>query len=209
MHFNTLIGEIEHSVSGSSGTIAISYMPEIEQKLVQAIEFGLQPSLHFSTSQLQQILTAVRKIVLEWALKLEENGITGDGMSFSSEERARAERVTYNVKNLIQGSFDRSQVQIEPENSPQLQEFSELNLSDVAAFKELLLKEKDNIGLGVDEAAELDSDIKTIEAQIQSPKPKDSILRGSLDSIRKILEGAAGNLLASGLLNHLGKLFGG
>ena len=125
MHFNMPIGEIEHSMDRgkgkSSGTFNVSYNAKVEGGLMKAIEFNLQPSLHVSTSQFQKILDAGRKIVLEWALKLEENGVVGEGLGFSIEEKQKAQNITYNVKNYIQGTFDKSPIQIETEESTQTQ----------------------------------------------------------------------------------------
>jgi riboflavin biosynthesis pyrimidine reductase len=53
---------------------------------------------------------------------------------------------------------------------------------------------------------ELFAEIQTIKAQSESPKPKNSILRESLSSIRNILEGAGGNIAASLLLQKLADL---
>ena len=53
---------------------------------------------------------------------------------------------------------------------------------------------------------ELKADIDTIESQINSPKPKHSIIREGIKSVRNILEGAAGSVLAAELLKMLFKL---
>lgn len=123
MYFDTPIGELEHELiaarkSGSSA-FQVSYPPSVEKKLMDAIEFRLQPSLHINASQFQRVLDAVRKIILEWSLKLEADGITGEGMSFTTKEKERAQAVTYNIKNYIQGNIQDSQIQIEAQNSIQ------------------------------------------------------------------------------------------
>lgn len=50
---------------------------------------------------------------------------------------------------------------------------------------------------------EYDAELQTLEAQATSPKPKASILSESFKSIRTIIEGASGNLLASDLLQKI------
>jgi hypothetical protein len=47
-----------------------------------------------------------------------------------------------------------------------------------------------------------------IKAQLASPKPKQSLIRECLGSIRRILEEAGGNLVASGLPNAIAVLIG-
>lgn len=213
MHFNTPIGQIEHDLIGAiksgSDAFQVSFSPEHEKRLMDAIEFRLQPSLHINASQFQGILDAVRTIVLEWSLKLEADGITGDGMSFSSmeQERAQAQAVTYNIKNYIHGNINDSQVQMESVSSTQTQ-ITEFDIGQVAKFVEALKSTIEILGLDESGKKEAESEIATLEAQIKSPNPKQSILRESLGSVRRILEGAAGNLVASGLLNQIGVLFG-
>jgi len=68
----------------------------------------------------------------------------------------------------------------------------------VEAIPELMLK---------DEArAELDADIKTIQVQLDSKKPKKAIIKESLRSVQRILEGAAGSVVGQSLLNHIDSL---
>ncbi len=213
MKFNSPIGEIEHSLTQgdkkkNSGVFEVTYNAEVERDLMQAMEFSLRPSLHVNASQFQKILDAVRKIILEWALKLEESGVVGDGLSFSTDEQAKAAQIVYNVKNLIQGNIEGSQLQIDTGHSAQTLRYKTLDPKQVAEFLAVLRSKTSELNLGNDSKAELESEIKTIEAQVESPKPKDSILRESLVSVRRILESAAGRLVAGGLLTHLGGLFG-
>jgi hypothetical protein len=57
--------------------------------------------------------------------------------------------------------------------------------------------------LGAETQAEAESDIATIEFQIKSPRPKSIIIRECLISLRKILEGTAGNMIAALLLQQM------
>ena len=138
MHFNQPIGQIEHELkhaekSGSEG-FYVSYSPAVEKKLMDAIDFRLQPFLNISASEFQKILDAVRKIVLEWTLKLEADGIIGQGMTFSKEEKEKAQSITYNIKNYIEG-IEHSQIQIESVASGQSLSVSQF---DVSKLKEVI-----------------------------------------------------------------------
>ena len=55
---------------------------------------------------------------------------------------------------------------------------------------------------------QLSVDIGTIEVQLSSPNPKSSIITECLQSVRTILENAAGSLIASGLAVEVGKYLG-
>jgi len=211
MHFNTPIGELEHDLlsakESGSDAFQVSYSPSVEKMLMDAIHFRLQPSLHISASQFQGVLDAVRKIILEWSLRLEADGITGEGMSFTADEKERAKGDTYNIKNYIHGDIHDSQIQIEATNSSQTKTV-EFDVKQLTKLVEALRSTIDAVGVDDNGKQELDSEISTLEAQIKSPKPKSSIIGESLSSIRRILEGASGNLVASGLLNQMGALFG-
>jgi hypothetical protein len=67
----------------------------------------------------------------------------------------------------------------------------------------------DNLGLSLQQKSDLKAEIQTIEGQMTSSKPKSLVMTQCLDSIRNILEGAAGNVLASVLLSKIGSLIGG
>ena len=56
-----------------------------------------------SRSQVVAILDKVRTGVLEWALKLESEGITGDGISFTETEKQIAKKSTHITIQNFQG----------------------------------------------------------------------------------------------------------
>ena len=66
----------------------------------------------------------------------------------------------------------------------------------------------DIVGISHVEKQELEAEISTLKAQAESPNPKNSIIAESLSSVRRILEASSGNLVASGLINQIGTLFG-
>jgi hypothetical protein len=214
MNFNQPIGELEYDLHQAerarSGGFQIGYSKEAENMLMNAIRFQLRPSLHVSNSQFRRILDAVRKIVLDWSLRLEADGILGEGMTFSGEEKARAREksVTYHVRNYIHGTFDRSQIQVEAVSSTQQMKASRFDPAEltvlVAALKEALPR----LSLPVAQSREFTADVATLESQAQSPNPKAGIVHEALLSVRAILENAGGTLLAAGLLQQIGRLFG-
>jgi len=80
---------------------------------------------------------------------------------------------------------------------------AEISIGDVRDFLAQLEKSVPELNLREDESQELTAEIATIKAQVASPKPKKNIIREGLGSIRTILEGAGGNLAATGLLDAL------
>jgi hypothetical protein len=61
--------------------------------------------------------------------------------------------------------------------------------------------------LGIEKALkdELLAEIITVESQTISPRPKQPIITESLKTIRNILEGATGSIIASGLIAEMVK----
>jgi len=94
------VGELEELISSKNkdGFLTISYHPELQNKLRGV--GGLVPELVIGRSQVFGILEAVRNIILEWSLKLEKDGILGEGLSFSTEEKRIAATTTYNIQNF-------------------------------------------------------------------------------------------------------------
>jgi hypothetical protein len=54
-----------------------------------------------------------------------------------------------------------------------------------------------------DVRAQLEPQVVTLDAQVCAPRPNKVIVREALNSVRNILEGMAGSLLASGLLSRI------
>ena len=214
MSFNQPIGEIEYSLlqidKTGSGHFAVGYATSVENMLRKSIKFNLRPSLAISPSQFKRILDAARKIALEWSLKLEADGILGEGMTFSREEktRAQAQSVTYNIKNFIQGDLQNSQVQVDAVSSRQTMTTRHIDLQQLVDVVRVVRASLGELPEGIRDSAELAADIQTIELQAASPSPKHSIIREALCSVRSILENAAGNLLAAGLLDRVSRLLG-
>lgn len=178
MHFNTPIGELEHDVlrtTKAGSVFQVSYSQKTETMLMNAIEFGLKPSLRINESRFQGIFNAVRKIILEWSLKLEADGISGQGMVFSDREKERAHANTYNIKSYIHGDIQNSQLQIDAVHSSQ-EKTAEFDLAQLAKLIEALRSVTGALGIDDKSSRELESEIATLESQAQSPNPKHNII---------------------------------
>jgi hypothetical protein len=154
-------------------------------------------------SRLHGIVDAVRPALLDWALKLEGQGILGENFSFSEKDRQAASHIVFNI-----GSMSNSQIQAGTTNSQQVA-VSGVDPQKVLDFVRDARKALGSLPLPAEAREELKGELDTLEAQAKSPKPKPPIVRESAKSVRAILEGAAGNATAEGLLAMLRMLFGG
>ncbi|MHA1560353.1 MAG: AbiTii domain-containing protein, partial [Alphaproteobacteria bacterium] len=75
----------------NTGTMLVPFPPEWIDAVNNAsdVPFGEMASVIASAS-IVGILDAVRNLVLDWAIRMEKAGITGDGHSFTREEKKRA-----------------------------------------------------------------------------------------------------------------------
>lgn len=185
--------------------LLIDYPSELVAHLVKQMRQPMQPQLVVQSTAVVAILNAVRNQILEWSLELEAQGVLGDGMSFSEKEKSVASSVTYNVTNNI-GAMHNSQLQQDSPHATQSLQVS-LDSSQLNSFLTSLKNQIDDLKLDYQRVAELGAEITTIETQLSSPKPKRSIVVECLNSVRAILENAAGNLVATGLIAELNALF--
>ncbi|GAB2742740.1 hypothetical protein GCM10027019_22780 [Melaminivora jejuensis] len=83
------------------------------------------------------------------------------------------------------------------------------NTNDIDAIRVLISKFGaciHDLPISAEEKAEAQAELSTVEAQLASSKPKISILRESLKTLRNLVEGVASNAVAAGLLPFFGPL---
>ena len=165
---------------------AIKYINEIE------IARGNRLAATLSTKKAQGICENIRTKILDIALDLEKNGIKGNGMTFNNKEKelARSVIITNNNGQIQISSPGSNQIQTKTVDTEKICEL-------VSALRKAL--DKDN-SMSSDGRRELESELATLEAQAQSPKPKWPIVNAAALSLKSILENAAGSALASAAL---------
>lgn len=175
-----------------------------EQKdfLIQNMRVPLEPLRLVSESQIDTLIDAVRSTVLEWSLKLEEEGIVGEGMTFSKQEKERAASSTQvHIGNFqgVLGDVSHSQVTQDLQMSVETGDFS--------TVRNCLASE----GVQEDDIAELEAAIQADPQPESKGKfgPKVSEWMGKMISKAasgawNIGTGAAGNLLGSALTSYYG-----
>ena len=200
------IAELEHLIKGANedGAFHIPFPQELQRHFSEDFGFQTEVTLIVPSVEIVGIIDVVRTIVLNWALKLEEDGIIGEALSFTRQEKDAAERSTQNITNFY-GPVQSPHIQ---QGSPQAMQISinaTIDLAAVRSFVQTLRETIDELALDPDTRGEAEAELHTVESQIASPRPKSSIIREGLKSLRQILEGAAGSA-AGQLLLELGKL---
>lgn len=201
---NQAIVEIDNLISKTkNGHLGMPFSTEIQAKLMKSINyFESPPVLIVPESQLHGIIDTVRTTIIEWALRLEEEGIMGENLSFSDEDRKAASHIVINV-----GSMSNSQIQADTSRSQQSLTTLSIDTNTITDFIEKVRLSMSELRLNTNESDELISELNTLEAQVKSPKPKINIIHETMKSVRTILEGAAGKITANGLIKIINSIF--
>jgi len=112
------VASIDALVSGKKeAELAMPFNAEMQTILMRGCD-DPSPPVPYSvvqTSQLHGILDAVRNAILAWSLKLEADGIVGDGMSFSPKEKEIAAERTADLQPVVNyitiGHMENSSIQ--------------------------------------------------------------------------------------------------
>lgn len=197
------IAEIE-LLEDSSKNDKMLYMQipqEIEAFLMENMDFTAKPYFFVNPVQVKGVIDSVRNIILKWTLKLEKDGILGEDMTFSKEEKQTVTQNTFNI-----GTMTGSQIQQGTQNTTQQLTHLELNYETVNNFISEVEKNIDKLEVDDSSKTDLKTDIDTIKAQLKSSKPNDIIIKESLFSLRDILNGAVSGAISTGLLELLSAL---
>lgn len=205
VHIFDSVSQIEgllQNASHTNGRLAIPFPPE-HARILMSGSMGYQSPMRFARIEdLRGILDTSRTEILTWCLRLEEDGIVGEGMTFSKEEQRKAETIHHNTHYHI-GTMTQSQIQHGGDNISATLKVGNSDSEEINKFVALLTQNLPN--LGNENGRQLSSDIELLETQVKEQQPDSSLVRSALFSVKATLEGAAGNLVASGLLYELGK----
>lgn len=199
--FNSLM-ELEDLYKKSSSMIKIEIDPGLRQLFKKYFSEDFVPDVLFvPVSQLKRVIDSVRNKLLEWSINLEEDGILGENLNFTPEEKkiASENSITYNT--IIYGSA----VQVGNGN---IQNFSNTDLSEIKELLNSIKRDLQEFNLDFKNQNELDVGIKTIELQLESKDPNKSIIYEAFRTIRTILEGCVSSAIAPSLIFGISKIIG-
>jgi len=143
------------------------------------------------------ILDRVRNMVLDWAIKMEKQGIVGEGMSFNAQEKEEAKQV---MANFSVGNIESFVGNLGSGNTA-----GDIHVSNVSKNQvlELTRQIKSSVNelekAGVDIKA-LEKIVNSIEIEAKSELVDSNRLSNLLSDARTALVGAAGNLTAEGAM---------
>ena len=201
------IGELDDLLRNSdNNTFTVSYSTTTKMRIMKAI--GLETDIQFEMgrSSIASILDAVRNLILDWALKLEKAGVKGDGISFSKEdlENAKTASVTYSIGHIE--NFAGTIGNFSGNPSVSIQQNNGFSSEDILKLVSKIEKHLPQVELDRSREQEVRKITSDLSIEIKKVNPQSSKIRNALGSLRTIFEGAAGNLVAQGILVELAKM---
>lgn len=196
------------ALAASSEELLCHFPPDIAAVLRDIQPLPMTAVIVVSTSQVRGLLEAVRNRVLSWALDLTDAGIQGEGMSFTPQEQQQAQQLAP-VNIHIGGNATGFQfMQSSPGGQQQQTVTGEQKKEALAALLPWLTQVIAQGQLQGEACAELQAELDTLKAQAASPNPKWPVIGAVADSVRAVLEGAGGGVLAAQALGWLATLSG-
>ncbi|QDV12797.1 hypothetical protein CA51_26830 [Rosistilla oblonga] len=186
------VSDLYALISESNGTEVVASIPhEMKTYLmqIQELPMPLEPIVVIGKNHVSQILDAIRTKVLNWSLELESQGILGENMTFSKQEKEKAHSsITITNFQGVLGDVKSSTLNLK------------MQIGDITSLTRTL-KEK---GVGDAEIAELEDAITKDGARDRNLGPEVSKWVGKMtmkaaDGSWQIGIGAAGELLATAL----------
>jgi len=186
------------------------------------------PSLWINDSELQNELGLTPQEYTPMILELHSRGLvdcTHESATINFAGIGEVERLEVNpnqagtyfpsiyVMNV--GQISHSQIQQGSYHSTQSMELMENDFKSLLPFLLRLQEGLAALKLDAQSEQQAKADIATVQTQATAPRPNRTIIKESLQSLRTILEGAAGSAAATlatpllqQLIEHLAKLFG-
>jgi hypothetical protein len=93
------VAQLNDLVSKDNGILTMALPEAVTAALMRSAETPTPSFLVISKVSIVGILENLRNLILDWSLKLEADGIMGEGMTFTKEEKEKATVKIYNLQN--------------------------------------------------------------------------------------------------------------
>ena len=163
-------------------------------------------ALHLSGPAVGDIIEKVKNAVLEWTIKLEAEGILGEGMQFNSTEKETAKRIPqtihnyYGNTNVINSSVEHSAIVAGSGNAV---DFTFEKAKDAIAEIESAMDQDGILKENHDVAMEMLSEIKEKIAQQKRP----SVIKSALVGLKDFMIGVGASATVAVIQSELQGLF--
>lgn len=174
------ISKIEYLYNHNNNNLKLYFNAETTNYIQLVISRPVVPFLSFDSSELKKILSLIKKTILNWILKLESDGIHGEGISFSDDEKkiANEKKNEYTLIIFQQINIKMSQ----DETFRKLDEIEQLikNSNEITDTK----------------TKEYSEDLEIIKSELKNEIPNKDKIK---DIFTNFLIGTSGSLLANNI----------
>ncbi|EPX96165.1 MULTISPECIES: hypothetical protein [Ralstonia] len=189
------LGSIEPLLSDDSDHALLPYPFELERILQKLFQEQTRFAIRLSKGHLAGIFDAVRNLTLNWSIELEQAGVRGENMSFTPNEQKEARPVTQQF--FIQNAGVVGNVSDHANVANHQTVHGSLSVERV---RDLVEQAKASLpALPQSVAAEASRVLDELTTESRQASPDVGKLRRALSSLKTICEGAAGNIVASGI----------
>ena len=178
--------------SGKKDIISINLPDSFNQLISDG--FPTKYIQRLSSTSIIGIIETVKNIIMEWILKLED------------EEKRIASEKNYTVNNFY-GNILNSQIQQNSNQSSQTIN-NALDIDKIVKVLELINTHKKDIIALLDSPKDFEKELDVVNDEVKKANPSKEVVGQSFKTIRNILEGIAGNMIAAGILYQIHLLFG-
>lgn len=193
------LAELESLADGTKTDMLImEYHPVVAQALQKQLPTPMPCALHFPKDQVRSALDFVRNKVLDWTLALEKRGIIGEGFSFNKKEKEEAVAVTNHIYNSSVGVI--GSVAGNATISKLRTSSGSINFEKVQSLIEQIDQTKAALPASV--ASALDGPLSELKAGAE--EKNSNKVKAAFAAMVPVLEGAAGNIVAAGILAAIG-----
>ena len=203
------LSELIALLKSTEDNTLIMMLPGATQKLLNEFfdaPFQLQYALHISIASIEAVIEKVKTEVLDWLIKLEQEGILGEDMSFSNDEVLAAKHVSHTINNfygdvsLISATADKMQI-VSGDNNTVVLDYQEIKTRIDEIYRSL---ESDDIS---EEDKDISGDMLfDIDQKLLSNK-KSSVIKASLTGLRDFLISAGAGAAADLVLDLIKNCF--
>lgn len=188
-------------------TLVMEYQTLVSANLFQQYNLNrfVNVAIFFPRRSLSNILNGVRGKLMEYIAKLDDEGIEGNNSNFTKDEKEKVKTMVINQTfNVSGGNFMN---QTASENSSQIQN-NGLDIKQVKELYELISDNINKLGLNEEKYSLLDAELQTLRIELEKEPNNSSLIQRSLQSIKNILENAAGSAIGQGFIYSLKLLLG-
>jgi hypothetical protein len=174
-----------------AGNAYVDFTPEQQQILRNTLRSDAVRHTRFIRREdLFRVLNAVRNEILKWSLKLEKEGVLGEGMTFSRDERRKASEIHYSM-------HFHSPVGNVSQHAERVNQSANVGVpaSDLAKLIAEMNAHLSELHLDSRQERRAEMQLEILKSELNDPDPE--IVKQAGQSLRNITEGAIGSLLAN------------